>query len=137
MAHDTDYTAPPDFQSTAPVNSEIYNLNYNRVQRSFWSKLNRVAAKIPFADNAVALYICAVDSTTSIRIRAAIFAAHANFVVPTDMIPDFLAGIGYSDDASVITAVISLVAKHILPSHRARASQILKHDVINIYPPGQ
>jgi len=49
------------------------------------------------------------------------FAALAYFVLPTDAIPDFIAGIGYTDDAAVFLAVLSIVGKHLKPRHRAAA----------------
>ena len=57
--------------------------------------------------------------------RTTLFAALAYFVMPFDVIPDFLAGIGFTDDAAVIALAISMVAKNIQPEHRARARAAL------------
>jgi uncharacterized membrane protein YkvA (DUF1232 family) len=46
------------------------------------------------------------------------------FIVPTDLVPDFLAGIGYGDDASVLFAAISTVRGHIKPAHREATLKI-------------
>ena len=58
--------------------------------------------------------------------RATLFGALAYFVMPFDVIPDFLAVIGFTDDASVMLAAITAVAIHIRPDHRRKAADTLK-----------
>ena len=48
-------------------------------------------------------------------------AALAYFVIPTDAIPDFIAGIGYTDDAAVFAALLGLVGRNLKPRHREAA----------------
>lgn len=91
------------------------------VDRGFWTKLLKVAGRVPFAEDAAAAYFCAVDPRTPARVKATLFAALAYFVMPFDVIPDFLAGIGFTDDAAVIALAISMVAGAIKEEHRARA----------------
>ncbi len=50
-----------------------------------------------------------------------LLGAIAYFVLPADMIPDILAGLGFTDDASVLAAAIAAVGRHIRPHHRIRA----------------
>ncbi len=102
--------------------------NEARVRANFWAKLRRVAGRIPFAEDLVAAYYCAVDPRTSTRVRAILFAGLAYFVIPTDIIPDFIAGFGFTDDASVLTAVIAAVASYIEDRHRDRARDALLRD---------
>ena len=45
-----------------------------RVRGQFWDKLRRVASRIPFAQDAVAAYFCAIDPQTPFR--SAIFFTH-------------------------------------------------------------
>lgn len=106
----------------------IYERNRSRVKLSFWRKLRRVAGQIPFAEDALAMYYCALDPATPFQARATLYAALAYFVVPTDLVPDFIAGLGFGDDATVLAAALALVARHILPSHRARARKALTSD---------
>ena len=117
--------APPDLGSRALIDPEVFERNRSRVKTSFWRKLRRNAGKIPFAEDAVALYFCALDPATPIRVRAVLLAALAYFVVPTDMVPDFVAGLGFTDDASVIAAAVAMVSNHLLPRHRTRAREAL------------
>ncbi len=99
--------------------------NRRTVERGFWKKLLKVAGQIPFAEELAAAYFCAVDPATPARVKGLLFAALAYFVTPIDAIPDFVAGLGYTDDAAVLAAVVALVAKHIKPVHHARARAAL------------
>jgi hypothetical protein len=40
-----------------------------RVRRDFWAKLKRVIGMVPFAEDLVAAYYCALDPATPIRVR--------------------------------------------------------------------
>jgi len=95
------------------------------VERSFWKKLLRVAGRIPFAEDAAAAYFCAVDPATPAKVKAILFAALAYFVLPFDLIPDFIAGIGFTDDAAVIAMALSVVAGNITDKHRVKARAAL------------
>ena len=95
------------------------------VDRDFWKKLRKVAGKIPFAEDAAAAYFCAVDPATPSKVKATLFAALAYFVMPFDIVPDFLAGVGFTDDAAVLALAISMVAREITDEHRAKARAAL------------
>ena len=95
------------------------------VDEGFWKKLLKVAGKIPFAEDAAAAYFCAVDPATPSKVRAILLAALAYFVLPFDVIPDFIAGIGFTDDAAVLAMAIAMVSGNIKDSHRKRARAAL------------
>lgn len=95
------------------------------VKRGFWSKIRRLAGKVPFLDRAVACYFAAIDPNTPLSVKATLFAALAYFVVPTDMIPDLIAGFGYTDDLAVLTLAVQAVAPHIKNAHLQRARAVL------------
>ena len=40
-----------------------------------------------------------------------------------------IAGLGFADDAALLTAVIGLVAAHITPTHRAAAARALDKEL--------
>lgn len=96
-------------------------VNERRVARGFWPKIRKVAAHVPFASEALAVWFCAKDDETPVAAKGMMFAALAYFVMPVDAIPDFIAGIGYTDDAAVFVAVLSIVGKHLKPRHREAA----------------
>ncbi len=64
------------------------------VKRAFWPKLKRVAGKVPFLREALALYYCALDPETPLKAKAIAFAALAYFILPLDAIPDAIAALG-------------------------------------------
>lgn len=96
-----------------------------RVKRLFWATFRKAARYVPFADDLVAAYFCALDPATPHRVRAVLFGALAYFVLPFDAVPDFLAGIGFSDDVTVLVAAIAMVRSHITPAHREAARRAM------------
>jgi uncharacterized membrane protein YkvA (DUF1232 family) len=66
-----------------------------------------------------------MDASTPAKVKASIIGALAYLVLPTDVIPDIFAGLGFTDDITVLTAVLALVTSHIKPEHRERAKGTL------------
>ena len=87
------------------------------VRTSFWPKLGRVFASIPFAEDAVAAYYCAFDRSTPFKVKGVLIGALAYFVLPFDAIPDILPVFGFADDAAVLAAAMKLVMDSIKPEH--------------------
>jgi uncharacterized membrane protein YkvA (DUF1232 family) len=96
-----------------------------RVREEFWPKMKAVAAKIPFAEDAIAAYYCALDRETPLRVRGTLLAALAYFVVPLDVLPDVLPALGFTDDAAVLMMALQLISSHIKPEHREAARAAL------------
>ncbi len=96
-----------------------------RVKRKFWKTLARAASVIPFAEDVVAAYYCAFDPQTPTRVRATLIGALAYFVLPFDVVPDFLAVVGFTDDATVLMATLAMLRGHIKPVHQAAAREAL------------
>jgi uncharacterized membrane protein YkvA (DUF1232 family) len=99
------------------------------VRRRFWSKLKRVAAKLPFAEDLLAAYYCAFDKQTPRHVQAALLGAIAYFILPFDFVPDMLPVLGFTDDAAVLATALRLVASHITDDHRQAARAALKRGV--------
>ncbi|HEY0437954.1 MAG TPA: YkvA family protein [Phenylobacterium sp.] len=104
----------------------VVRLNEQRVARGFWPKIRRVAALVPFAGEALALWYCARDEETPLPAKGMMLAALAYFVMPADAIPDVIVGIGYTDDAAVLLATLNLVGRHLKPRHRAAAKDAVE-----------
>ena len=102
-------------------------VNEQRVARGFWPKIRKVAAKVPFAADALSLWWCAKDPETPTAAKGMMFAALAYFVLPTDAIPDFIAGLGYTDDAAVFAALLGLVGRNLKPRHREAARRTIEN----------
>ena len=100
--------------------------NEAKVKEGFWPKLARVLASIPFAEEVVAAYYCAFDPKTPLRARGILFAALAYFILPFDVVPDFILGVGFTDDMAVIAAAIGMIATHMTDEHRLKARTALE-----------
>lgn len=113
-------THHPDPEIIGPAES-----HESRVRSRFWKTVKKAIATIPFIDEVVAAYYCALDPETPASVRATLFAALAYFVVPLDIVPDFILGFGFSDDITVLVTAISLVRRHIGERHRIAARAAL------------
>ena len=95
------------------------------VRSGFWSKLQRLAAQLPFAEDLLTAYYCAFDRNTPDHVRAALLSALTYFVLPFDFMPDVLPIVGFTDDAAVIAGTLRLIWTHIQPAHRDAARNAL------------
>jgi uncharacterized membrane protein YkvA (DUF1232 family) len=99
-----------------------------RVKAGFWAKVKRVGRNLPFVEDAVAAYYCALDPATPTRVKVILLSALAYFVLPLDALADFLPLLGFADDAAVLMAAITEVAGAINPGHREKARQALSEE---------
>src|SRR6476620_6434183 len=102
------------------------------LRRDFWSTLRSFAGRLPFVEDLVAAYYCALDPATPMRVRGILLAALAYFIVrwryrPLTWLWRF-PGLAFTDDAAVLTAVFGLTS-HIKPIHRAAAARALGKDI--------
>lgn len=95
------------------------------VRARFWSVAKRAARQVPFMDEVVAGYYCALDSKTPVQAKGVLLAALAYFILPLDAIPDLFVGIGFTDDITVLTAALATVRAHVTPAHRKAAREAL------------
>ena len=101
----------------------VIAVNEQRVVAGFWPKMRRVVAKVPFAREALSVWHCARDEETPLAAKGMMLAALAYFVMPVDAIPDFIAGLGYTDDAAVFAALLAVLGRNLKPKHRAAAKR--------------
>ncbi len=109
------------------------HVNASVVHRGFWPKIRKVAAHIPFAEDAVALWYCALDRETPAATKALLFGALAFFVIPKPFRPRRLPipGLLLADDAAVIAAAIAFANRAIQPRHRELARRTLNRMVFS------
>ena len=100
--------------------------NEETVRKGFWPKLAKVFAHVPFAEDMAAAYYCAFDRTTPLRAKGILLAALAYFVMPFDAIPDFILGLGFTDDLTVIATAIAMIRVHMKPEHRDKARETVE-----------
>ena len=88
-------------------------------------KLRATIGRVPFVEDVVAAFYCAADPHTPLYVKAVLMGAIAYFITPTDVIPDFVAALGYTDDAAVMMAAIRAIGNNLKPRHRERARRFL------------
>ncbi|MCK5931069.1 Uncharacterized membrane protein YkvA, DUF1232 family [Fulvimarina manganoxydans] len=96
-----------------------------RVRASFFDKVRSSLKHIPFMEDVVAAYYCALDSRTPATSRALLFSALAYFILPFDIIPDVFLGFGFTDDIAVLITAFQAVQANIRPEHYEKARETL------------
>ena len=91
------------------------------VRANLGGKVKRTLGKLSFVREAVAAYYCARDPKTPFRVKAVILTALAYFVMPADGIPDFIAVLGFTDDAAVFWAAYHFIVPHVNDVHWGKA----------------
>ncbi len=97
-----------------------------RTGERLFAYLRRVLPRVPFAEDLLAAWYCLLDPATPPRVRHVLLGAVAYFLLPADLLPDFLPALGFSDDAAVIALVLSTLSRHLRPEHRERARRRLR-----------
>jgi uncharacterized membrane protein YkvA (DUF1232 family) len=108
-----------------PGDEEEQARQEERVRTSFFDTARRALRYIPFMEDVVAAYYGALDPRTPAASRGILLAALAYFVLPMDIVPDFLFGIGFTDDIAVMWTAFQAVSRNIKPEHYVKARETL------------
>lgn len=93
--------------------------------KDFWQKVREFGAKVPFATDAVAMYYALIDPKTSKKHKAIITGALVYWIMPFDVVPDFIVSAGQLDDFMAIGAALLQVRRSLKPVHFAKARAAL------------
>ena len=98
------------------------------VRQDFWARLKQFAGQVPYVEELVAAYYCALDPATPMRVRGKLVAALAYFIFrwryrPLTWLWRF-PGLRFTNDAAMLTTLFGL-SSHITPLHRAAAARAL------------
>ena len=113
------------------MNEDHYNKDEQMTQYSghyeenaFWAKLQKFARKagIKVSYAALLLYYVLKSPSTSTKDRAKIIGALGYFILPIDLIPDFIPVAGYTDDLAALVWGVYCVIKSITPEVKANAA---------------
>ena len=93
-------------------------------ENAFWERLQKFARKagIKVSYAALLLYYVLKSPTTSGKDRAKIIGALGYFILPIDLIPDFIPVAGYTDDLAALVWGVYCVIKSITPEVKANAA---------------
>ena len=91
---------------------EIVKYQKNYSERGLWGKVTKVAKKagIKVIYAALLLFYALKSEKTSAADRALIIGALGYFILPTDLIPDFIPATGYTDDFGALVLALARVA---------------------------
>ena len=103
---------------------EIVKYSGHYEENAFWAKLQKFARKagIKVTYAALLLYYVLKSPETSGKDRAKIIGALGYFILPIDLIPDFIPIAGYTDDLAALVWGVYCVIKSITPDVKAQAA---------------
>lgn len=104
-----------------PANIENYGGHYS--DSSLWDKIKKILGKAgkEVVYNALTLYYALQNPKLPTKDKAIIIGALGYLILPTDLLPDFLPLIGYTDDAAALYAAIKKVWGSITPEVKLKA----------------
>ena len=104
-----------------PKNLEKYIPDYDA--KRFWKKLKRVLKRLGAnaAYYALLLYYALQDPQISRKDKGIIAGALGYFLLPFDLVPDFIPGVGYTDDIAALAFAVYKVMKCITPLVKSQA----------------
>ncbi|HEQ3586014.1 TPA: DUF1232 domain-containing protein [Vibrio harveyi] len=96
-------------------------------EKTFWRKMKNSVKKAgeEIAVMGIKSWLAMADSNTSVRHKAILGGALAYFVLPTDLVPDVLAGVGFTDDMAALTLAANSVGNVITDEHEEQAREKL------------
>ena len=108
-----------------PNNIENYQENYSesKLQRKLTSVARWAGAKVVYA--VLLLYYVLRNPNVSMADKSKIYGALGYFILPTDLILDFIPLAGYSDDMAAIMWAIHTIRRNITPEIKSQAKEKL------------
>ena len=96
-------------------------------ETGFWSKVKRLPRRAgrKVIYYALTLHYTLQSPAISSKDKALIYGALAYFILPTDIVSDFLPVVGFSDDIMALTFAASRVMRNITPDIKEKAHQKL------------
>ena len=105
--------------------AEEYQENYD--ESSFWDKILKFAkrAGIEVIYLALLLYYTLGSNTLSLKDKAIVYGALGYFILPIDLIPDYIPVIGLSDDFGALIYAYNIIKDNINDDIRGKAKKKL------------
>ena len=92
---------------------------------AFWDKVKLLAGKAgsKVIYYALVLYYTLMDPKTPLRYKTIIAGALGYFILPIDLMPDFLPFAGLADDWAALIAAITYVTTAVTPENKEKAKE--------------
>ena len=96
-------------------------------QPRFFAKLFKHAGRIgtSLLYKALQLFYVAQKPEVPLKVKATIYGALGYFILPFDVIPDMIVGVGYGDDATALLVALGIAHMYIDEDVREQAKQKL------------
>lgn len=108
----------------APIQLENnYEKHYS--ESSFWDKIKSVAVKAGYEliNKALLLYYAMQSPSMPAKDKAIVIAVLGYFILPIDVVPDFLPGLGFTDDLAALVWALKTISNNITPEVKDKAQQ--------------
>ena len=108
-----------------PKNVEKYQYNYSesKLLRKLSSAARWAGAKVVYA--VLLLYYVLRSDEVPLKEKSKILGALGYFILPSDMVLDFIPMLGYSDDMAALLWALHSVAMNISPQIKSKAKERL------------
>ena len=108
------------------INLDDYAQYFNDSQ--LWKKLKKVARKAgrKAVYYVLVLYYVARDPAVPRSLKLKMLGALGYFIVPLDFIPDFILGLGFTDDLAALAWALFTMRKYITPEIERKARERLR-----------
>ncbi len=98
-----------------------YNRHYD--EDSFWKKLKHLASNVgsKVLYPALQLYFLLQAKDVPVKAKTLIVGALGYLILPTDIVPDFIPALGFTDDLTALMVALRTLNKYLTPDINARA----------------
>ena len=112
------------------IEPKFVNLGYgkNYSEEGFWNKIVGVvkSAGLELIYKALQLYYATQSPNCPTGVKAAIYAALGYFILPLDVVPDFIPGMGFADDLAALTAALVMAQAYVDLSVKNKAKNAVR-----------
>ena len=100
-----------------------YERHYD--EDSFWKKLRRVTSKVgaKVLYPALQLYFLLQSDKVPVKAKTFIIGALGYLILPTDLVPDFIPALGFTDDLTALMVALRTLNKYLTPDINTRAKE--------------
>lgn len=100
-----------------------YERHYD--DKGFWKKVRHMATQVgaKVLHPALQLYYLLQAEHVPTKAKTLIVGALGYLILPTDLIPDFIPALGFTDDLTALMVVLRNLYKYITPEISARAKE--------------
>jgi uncharacterized membrane protein YkvA (DUF1232 family) len=104
------------------------NMDKHYSEDKFWHKLKKFGVKAGHSVvyTALLLYFVLQKPDVPKKVKMVIIGALGYFILPTDLIPDFAVGVGFTDDLGALGVALLQVAMYIDDDVKAKAKAKLR-----------